>query len=71
MPSIQLGQIWRADDTGDNWLVTKLYSEVFSSFVILRKVGGSEGEVRRVKIENAGQGATLAGFTFTQEGGSF
>ena len=51
VPSIQLGQLWRADDTSDTWLVTKTYSELFSSYVVLRKVGGSDAEVRRVKIE--------------------
>ena len=71
VPCIQLGQLWRADDTSDNWLVTKTYSELFSSYVVLRKVGGSEAEVRRVKIEKTGQGVTLPGFTFSQEAESF
>ena len=71
VPGIQLGQIWRADDTSDNWLVTKTYSTLFSSYVVLRKVGGSEAEVRRVKIEKTGQGVTLPGFTFSQEAESF
>ena len=71
VPSIQLGQLWRADDTSDNWLVTKTYSGLFSNYVVLRKVGSSEAEVRRVKIEKTGQGVTLPGFTFSQETESF
>ena len=71
VPSIQLGQIWRVDETGDNWRVTKTYAELFSSFAVLRKVGGSEAELRRVKIEKTGEGVTLPGFTFTQDAGSF
>lgn len=71
MPSIMLGQLWRANETGENWLVTKTYSELFSSYVVLRKVGGSEAEVRRVKIEKTGQGVALPGFTFSQETESF
>ena len=71
VPSIRLGQIWRADDTGDSWLVTKMYSEVFSSYVVLRKAGGSEGEVRRLKIKKTGQDVTLPGFTFSQKADGF
>jgi hypothetical protein len=71
VPSIQLGQIWRADNTSDDWLVTKTYSELFFSYVVLRKVSGSEAEVRRVKIKKTGQGVTLPGFTFSQEAKSF
>ena len=71
VPSILLGQLWRSDETGDNWLVTKTYSELFSSYVVLRKVGGAEAEVRRVKIEKTGQDVTLPGFTFSQEADSF
>ena len=66
-----LGQLWRANETGENWLVTKTYSELFSSYVVLRKVGGSETEVRRVKVEKTGQGVVLPGFTFSQETESF
>jgi hypothetical protein len=62
---IQPGQVWRLDETGENWLVTKIYSEAFASYAMLRKVGGTE-DVRRVKVANAPQGATLAGFSFAQ-----
>ena len=71
VPGIQLGQLWRADDTSDSWLVTKTYSELFSAYVVLRKVGGPEAQARRVKIEKTGQGVTLPGFTFSQETESF
>ena len=40
--SILLGQVWQLQATGDNWLVTKVYSEVFASYAVLRKVGGGE-----------------------------
>jgi len=64
-PSIKLGQVWRLIETGDYWLVTKLYSEVFASYVVLRKVGGSDQDVRRVKVAKSGEGVTLPGFAFT------
>jgi hypothetical protein len=62
--SIQLGQVWRLIETGDCWLVTKLYSEVFASYVVLRKVGGSDQDVRRVKVEKSAEGVALPGFVF-------
>lgn len=71
VPTIQLGQLWRLNETGDNWLVTKVYSEAFSTYAVLRKVGGADADVRRVKIDRAAGGVTLPGFTFTQESESF
>jgi len=65
--SIQLGQLWKLNESGDTWLVTKVYSEVFASFAVLRKVGGGEADVRRVKVDKIAGGATLPGFTFAQE----
>lgn len=69
--TIQLGQLWRANDSGDNWLVTKIYSEVFASYAVLRKVGGADADVRRVKVEKSVDGVGLPGFVFTQESDSF
>jgi hypothetical protein len=69
--TIQLGQLWRSNETGDNWLVTKIYSEAFSSYAMVRKVGGTDSDVRRVKVERSVDGVSLAGFTFTQESEAF
>jgi hypothetical protein len=57
--------------TGDNWLVTKVYSEVFATFAVLRKVGGGDDDVRRVKVERAAEGVGLPGFIFTQDADVF
>ena len=62
---IQLGQVWRLEETGANWLVTKVYAEVFASYAILRKVGGTDAEMRRVKVEKLAEGVSLAGFVIT------
>jgi hypothetical protein len=51
--------------------VTKVYSELFSSYAVLRKVGGADSDVRRVKVEKAGGGVSLAGYTFAQESDAF
>lgn len=69
--SIQLGQIWQVQATGDTWLVTKVYSEVFASYAVLRKVGGGDNDVRRVKVERAADGVGLPGFIFTQDSDAF
>ncbi len=69
--SIQLGQLWRAKDTGETWLVTKVYSEVFASYAVIRKVGGGDADVRRVKVEKSAEGVGLPGYVFTQESDTF
>ena len=69
--SILLGQVWQSQATGDNWLVTKLYSEVFASYAVLRKVGGGDNDLRRVKVEKAADGVVLPGFVYTQDVDAF
>ena len=71
VPSIQLGQLWKLNETGDTWLVTKIYSEAFSSYAMLRKVGGADADVRRVKVDKGSEGASLPGYTFAQESEGF
>jgi hypothetical protein len=71
VPVIQLGQIWRYDATGEHWLVTKVYTEVFALYAVLRKVGGTDEDVRRVKVEKTGDGVALPGFVFAQEAEPF
>lgn len=68
---IQLGQLWKLNENGDMWIVTKVYSEAFSSYAMIRRVGGVESDVRRVKVEKSADGATLPGFTFAQEADAF
>jgi hypothetical protein len=71
--SIQLGQVWRNDQDGKDYLVTKVYSEVFSQYVVLRHAGAdaASGDTTRVKVEKSAEGATLPGYTFTQESQEF
>jgi hypothetical protein len=68
--SIQLGQVWRSDSDGQDYLVTKLYSEVFSQYAVLRPAGLSapDAPTVRVKVTKSADGAALPGYTFTQEG---
>ncbi len=71
--SIQLGQVWRNDATSRNFLVTKVYSEVFSQFAMLRQAdaNAANAETVRIKVQKIGDGVTLPGYTFTQESQDF
>ena len=66
---ILMGQVWKKDDTSDTYLVTKLYNEVFSTYAVLRKIGGET--VLRIKVEKVGELSVLPGFTYTQESEGF
>jgi hypothetical protein len=68
--SIQLGQVWRNDADGQDYLVTKVYNEVFTQYAMLRPAGitAPDAPTVRIKVAKGPQGATLPGYTFTQEG---
>ncbi|MEY2413031.1 MAG: hypothetical protein QOD84_1637 [Acidobacteriaceae bacterium] len=68
--SIQLGQVWRKDGSGQDYLVTKVYSELFSQFAMLRpaEVNAPDVPTVKVKVSKNAEGVSLPGFTFTQEG---
>jgi hypothetical protein len=68
--SVQLGQVWRRNDNNQDYLVTKVYSEVFTQYAMLRlaEVTAPEAPTVRVKVTKAPEGISLPGFTFTQDG---
>lgn len=59
---IQIGQLWKKEDSGDIFLVTRVYSEALSTIVVLRKSGAEEENVTRVKVERTAKGQNLPGF---------
>ena len=71
--SIQLGQVWRNDKEGKNYLVTKVYSEVFTQYAMLRQADAQAAttDTIRVKVTKSADGATLPGFTYTQDAHDF
>lgn len=71
--AIQLGQVWRHDESGQNYLVTKLYNEVFTQYAILRRADSTAAttDTTRVKVTKSGDGASLPGYTFTQDSDNF
>jgi hypothetical protein len=68
---IQPGQVWLMEGMDETWLVTKVYSEAFSSYAMLRKVGGGDDDVRRLKVQKSAGGVSLPGFRFSQESDPF
>jgi hypothetical protein len=68
---IQVGQVWKKDDTGETFLITKVYNEALTSYAVLRKTGSEEQPPLRVKISHAGASPDLPGFTFTQKADDF
>ena len=72
--SILLGQVWRNDADGQNYLVTKVYSEVFTQYAMLRQASAdaANADSVRVKIQTTSDDmVTLPGYTFTQESQDF
>ncbi|MBV8206302.1 MAG: hypothetical protein JO041_05880 [Acidobacteria bacterium] len=71
--SLRQGQLWRSDSTGDVFLVTKIYTEVFSEIAVLRRTplgAALNPKTVRVRITRSAGGANLPGYTFTQEVGA-
>ncbi len=68
--SIKLGQVWRQDGSNQDYLVTKVYTEVFTQYAILRPAEVNAPNVPgvKVKVSRSGDGVALPGFSFTQEG---
>lgn len=71
--TVQPGQVWRNDANGSNFLVTKVYSEVFSQYAMLRpaNVSAPNADTIRVKVTKLEGGMTLPGYTFTQDAQEF
>ena len=68
--NIKLGQVWRQDASGQDFLVTKVYSEVFTQYAVLRpaEVSAPDAPTVKVKVAKSAEGVALPGFSFTQEG---
>ena len=70
---VQAGQIRRNDENGANFLVTKVYSELFTQYAMLRpaNVSAPQAESIRIKVSRQDDGMTLPGYTFTQDSQEF
>jgi hypothetical protein len=68
---IQVGQVWRKDEGGESYLITKVYSEALTTFAVLRKAGKEAEAPLRIKVDRKGAVATLPGFTYAQQSDEF
>jgi hypothetical protein len=59
---IQIGQLWKKLETGETFLVTRVYTEALSTMVILRKSGAEEQNQVRIKVERTTGGQNIPGF---------
>ena len=51
--NIKLGQVWRQDASGQDFLVTKVYSEVFTQYAVLRPAEVNAPNVPGIKVKVA------------------
>jgi hypothetical protein len=59
---IQIGQLWKNLESGDTFLVTRVYTEALSTIVVLRKSGAEEEQQIRFKVERTPEGQNIPGF---------
>ena len=59
---IQIGQLWKKEDTGETYLVTRVYTEALSTIVVLRRSGAEEENQIRLKVERTSTGQIIPGF---------
>jgi hypothetical protein len=68
---IQVGQVWKNDDTGDSYLITKVYNEALTTYVVLRKTGAESERPVKVKVDNRGNTQTLPGYSYALHSDDF
>ena len=64
---LQVGQLWKKNDTGEVFLVTRVYSEALSTMVVLRKSGAEDEAQTKIRAQNNAQGVTIPGYSPAQE----
>jgi len=70
---IQIGQLWKKNDTGEIYLVTRVYTEALSTMVVLRK-SGAEAEDQslvRLRAEKTAKGQGIPGYSPAQDEENF
>jgi hypothetical protein len=68
---VQVGQVWKQDDNGESFLITKVYSEALTTYAVLRRAGAETERPLRIKVTHSGPSQTLPGYTFTQQSDEF
>ena len=68
---LQVGQLWKKNDTGEIFLVTRVYSEALSTMVVLRKSGAEDLAQTKLRAQKNSQGVTIPGYSPAQDEGQF
>jgi hypothetical protein len=63
---IQIGQVWKKNDTGETFLVTKLYNEALATIAVLRPTGDTTASMIRIHVERKGAAQNLPGYSMAQ-----
>jgi hypothetical protein len=64
---IQIGQVWRKLETGETFLVTKIYNEALATIAVLRPTGAATESMIRVRVDRQGDNQGLPGYSMAQE----
>ncbi len=64
---IQIGQLWKNLESGDTFLVTRVYTEALSTIAVLRKSGAEDQSQLRIKVERTAEGQNIPGFAPAME----
>ena len=68
---IQIGQLWKKNDTGEIYLVTRVYTEALSTMVVLRKSGAEDESLVRTRAEKTAKGHGIPGYSPAQDEENF
>jgi len=68
---IQVGQVWKREESGESFLITKVYSEALATYAVLRRTGAETEPPVRVKVARSGASQTLPGFSFALQSDEF
>lgn len=68
---LQVGQLWKKNDTGEVFLVTRVYSEALSTMVVLRKSGAEDEAQTKLRAQKNAQGITIPGYSPAQDEDQF
>lgn len=68
---LQVGQLWKKNDTGEVFLVTRVYGEALSTMVVLRKSGAEDEAQTKLRAQKNAQGVTIPGYSPAQDEDQF
>jgi len=64
---IQIGQLWKKEQSGEVFLVTRVYSEALATVAVLRKSGAENEALIRVRVDRVPGGQNLPGYVPAQD----